>query len=151
MSPVETCTKFKSCDNIFLLFSFPLPGAPSITIYIIITTPNFTLTNFEKLSHCDLNFSYNTVQDLFNYTISDNTSDYICSDIEEISDADTASTYMGYKYFSIDSNFNCKKIKPQTINCSPKYIYNESISTWYSWELINNDIIEDMSDVILNF
>lgn len=116
-----------------------------------ILAPNFTLTNFEKLSHCDLNFSYNTVQNLFDYTISDNTSDYICSDIEEISDADTASAYIGYKYFSIDSNFNCKKIKPQTINCSPRYIYNESSSTWYSWELINNNIIEDMSDVILNF
>lgn len=116
-----------------------------------IFTPDFTFVNFDKLNDVGLNFSYNTTQDLFDYIISDNMSDYICSDIEEISDADTASSYMGYKYFSIDSNFNCKKIKPQTINCSPRYIYNEVNSTWYSWELINNDVIEDMSDVILNF
>ena len=106
---------------------------------------NFNFTNLTNNAFVRLNFSYTEVQNIFNYDISDNTSDYGYD-----------SDYIGYKQFYIDQQFNCKGLKTQTINV---YSYNDEYNVdggqpdkmkAKSIYLIDNDFVEDLSNVTIN-
>lgn len=106
---------------------------------------NFNLTNLINNAFVRLNFSYPEVQDVFNFDISDNTSDYGYGE-----------NYIGYKQFYIDPQFNCKKLKTQTINV---YSYNDQYNTANGQPdrmaskdvyLIDNDVVEDLSNITIN-
>ena len=98
-----------------------------------------TFINFQNLQRVDLNFSVgDSIKELFDYTISDNTSDYGYGD-----------DFIGYKAFIIEPDFNYKTIKEQTINVLIQNDEGTGTST-VSRYLIDNNNVTDLSNLTLN-
>ena len=84
-----------------------------------------------------MDFSFDTIQEKFDYILSDNASDYKLP----FDNLD----YVGYKLFAIRENFNCKTFAEQTIN-----IIFDADAHYQGNYFINNNYITDLSNLTLN-
>ena len=98
---------------------------------------NTVFNNIASLGWMFMDFSFDTVQEKFDYILSDNASDYKLP----FDNLD----YVGYKLFAIRENFNCKTFAEQTIN-----VIFDADTHYQGYYFINNNYITDLSNLTLN-
>lgn len=148
--PVNTFEAGKEYNNLYNECTFNQPvnidfGTTINRSKDILTDSVFnnssTFSNFSNLEQAVLDFGFITEQDTFNFTLSNNTTDF---ELEE--------GYSGFKIFRIGKQFNCKQLSTQQI----KVIHDFEVEVDHlggvyvtTLDLIDNNYVTDLSNITL--